>query len=120
MMATKTPKLQPEWVKHARDDFQAFLKATKFPHPVRNGTRGSAFDDLEWMIMFMAILSVQAHAKDDLTVHRLAVQRWDMPTERLDGRTHTTPISESQLRDRFKKNLPCTWKACRIHFAGLS
>jgi hypothetical protein len=97
MMATKTPKLHPEWIKPARDDFQASLRVTKFPHPVRNGTRGSAFDDPEWLIMFMAILSVQAHVKNDLAIPRLEVQHWDMLAEGLYGRTRTTPISDMHL-----------------------
>jgi hypothetical protein len=63
IMAPKTPKLNPEWVKQARDSFQEFLRVTKFPHPVRNGTRGSEFDYPEWLIMFMAVLSVKAHVK---------------------------------------------------------
>ena len=103
MMATNTPTLHPEWVTQARDDFQAFLRVTKFPHPVRNGTRRSAFDDPDWLIMFMAIVSVKAHVKNDLAIHRLAVQHWDRLADGLDGRTRTTPISEAQLRDRFKK-----------------
>lgn len=75
----------------------------QIPHPVRNGTRGSAFDYPEWLIIFMAILSVKAHVKNHLAIHRLAVQRWDMLAEGLDGRTRTTPISASQPRDRFQK-----------------
>jgi hypothetical protein len=95
MMATKAPNLHPEWVKQARDDFQEFLRVTKFPHPVRSGTRGSAFDDREWGIMCMAILSVKAHVKNGLAIPRLEVQHWDMLAEGLDGRTRPTPISEA-------------------------
>ena len=101
-MATKTPTLHPEWVTPARDDFQAFLRVTTGPHAVRNGTRGRAVDDPEWLIMFMAIVSVKAHVKHDLVIYRLAVQHWDRRAEGLDGRTRMTPISEAQLRDRFK------------------
>ena len=54
--------------------------------------------------MFMAIVSVKAHVKNDLAIHRLAVQHWDRLAERLDRRTRTTPISAAQLRDRFKKS----------------
>jgi hypothetical protein len=102
-MATQTPTLHPEWVTQARDDFQAFLRVTKCPHAVRNGTRGRAFDSPAWLIMFIAIVSVKAHIKSDLAIHRLAVQHWDRLAEGLDGRTRMTPISEAQLRDRFKK-----------------
>jgi hypothetical protein len=102
-MATKTPKLNPAWVKQARAYFQEFLRVTKFPHPVRNGTRGREFDYPEWLIMFIAVLSVKAHVKNYLAIHRLAVQHWDLLAEGLDGQTRTKPISESQLRDRLKK-----------------
>jgi len=94
-MATKTPKLNPEWVKQARDQFQAFLEVTKFPHPLRHGTRGSTFDYPEWLILFIAVLSVKAHVKHDLAIHRLAVQHGDILTEGLNRRTRTKPISEA-------------------------
>jgi hypothetical protein len=45
------PRLDPEWAREARDYFKQFLKGTKFPSPVRNGTRGSEFDYPEWLIM---------------------------------------------------------------------
>jgi hypothetical protein len=57
------PKLNPEWVREARDYFKQFLKVTKFPHPVRNGARGSEFDYPEWLVMFIAVLSVKAKVK---------------------------------------------------------
>ena len=101
-MATKMPKLNPEWVKQARDQFQAFLEVTKFPHPLRHGMRGSTFDDPEWLILVIAVLSVKAHVKNYLAIPRLAVQHWDIHTEGLNRRTRTKPISESQLRDRLK------------------
>jgi hypothetical protein len=53
--------------------------------------------------MFIAVLSVKAHVKNYLAIHRLAVQHWDLLAEGLDGQTRTKPISESQLRDRLKK-----------------
>lgn len=51
-------KFNLEWVKQALDYFKEFLKVTKFPYPVRNGTRGSEFGYPEWLIMFIAILSI--------------------------------------------------------------
>jgi hypothetical protein len=92
-------KLNPEWVRAARDDFREFLNVTQFPHPVRNGTRGSTFDYPEWLIMFMAVLAVKANAKSYLAIHRLAVQYWDIIAERLGLK----PIPESTLRTRLKK-----------------
>lgn len=99
-MKKQTPKLNPKWVKEARDYFKEFLKVTKFPHPVRNGTRGSEFDYPEWLIMFIAILSVKAKVKGYLATHRLALQYWDIIAEGLEKKK---PISERQLRDRLKK-----------------
>lgn len=99
-MKKQTSKLNPEWVKEARDYFKKFLKVTKFPHPVRNGTRGSEFDYPEWLIMFIAILSVKARVKSYLAIHRLALQYWDIIAEGLEVKK---PISESNLRLRLKK-----------------
>ncbi len=42
-MAKQVPQLNPDWVREARDYFKQFLKVTKFPHPRRNGGRGSEF-----------------------------------------------------------------------------
>jgi hypothetical protein len=78
------------------------------------------FDSLDWLIMFMAIVSVKAHVKNDLPIYRLAVQHWDRLAEGLDGRTRTTPISEAQLEGPVQKNLPYTRKACRAHSSGIS
>jgi hypothetical protein len=52
-----TPRLDPEWAREARDYFKQFLKGTKFPSPVRNGTIG---------------------------IHRLAKEHWDIIAEGLD------------------------------------
>lgn len=98
-MPKQTPKLNPEWVKQTRDYFLKFLTVTKFPHPVRNGTRGSEFDYPEWLIMLIAVLAVKAKAKTYLAIHRLALQYWNILSE---GQ-HLKPISERQLRDRLKK-----------------
>ena len=98
-MPTQTPKLNPEWVREVRDYFQQFLDMTKFPHPTRNGTRGSVFDYPEWLIMLIAVLSVKCKVKTYLGIHRLALQYWDVIAEGLDLK----PISESQLRERLKK-----------------
>jgi hypothetical protein len=93
------PKLNPEWVREARDYFKQFLKVTKFPHPVRNGARGSEFDYPEWLVMFIAVLSVKAKVKTYLGIHRLAKEHWDIIAEGLDLK----PIPESTLRTRLKK-----------------
>lgn len=93
------PKLNPEWIKQAKTEFNEFLHATNFPEPVRNGVRGSTFDYPESLIMFIAVLSVKAHVKTYQGIHRLVVQYWSVLTSDPD----LLPISESQLRDRLKK-----------------
>ena len=100
-MKESVKKLNPEWVRESRDYFKSFLDETGFPHPERNGTRGSKFDYPEWLIMFIAILSVKCKVKSYLGIHRLAMQYWEVITEGLDLKDKR--ISESNLRDRLKK-----------------
>jgi hypothetical protein len=92
-------KLNPAWIEQTRRDFLEFLEATNFPHPQRNGERGSRFDYPEWLIMLIAVLAVKCKVQSYLGIHRLAVQYWPLLTPELN----LAPISESQLRDRLKK-----------------
>ena len=92
-------KLNPAWVKQVKHEFLAFLRATQFPEPVRNGTRGSPFAYPESLIMLIAVLSVKAKVKSYLGIHRLAVEYWPLITPDKS----LPPISESQLRERLKK-----------------
>lgn len=93
--------LNPKWIKETRDYFLEFLKVTEFPHPARNGNRGSEFEYPEWIIMFIAILSVKCKVKTYVGIHRLATEYWE---EIVSGkRIDKSPISERQLRDRLKK-----------------
>lgn len=73
-MENQTQKLNPQWIREARDHFKDFLEVTEFPHPVRNGIRGSKFEYPEWLIMFIAVLSVKCKAKTYLGIHRLVVR----------------------------------------------
>ena len=77
-MAKPISKLNPEWVKQARAHFLEFLHITKFPHPLRNGHRGSAFAYPEWLIMFIAVLAVKCKVKTYTGIHRLALQYWPL------------------------------------------
>jgi len=85
--------------RRAKVELRKFLKVTQFPHPVRNGTRGSPCDDPEWLIMFMAIFAVNADARSDLAIHRLAVQDWEIMAAHLDLKS----MPESTRRIRLKK-----------------
>ena len=93
------PKLNPEWIKQAKTEFDEFLQATNFPEPLRNGRRGSTFEYPESLIMFIAVLSVKAKVKTYQGIHRLVVQYWKVFTPD----PALPPISESQLRGRLKK-----------------
>ena len=98
-MKPRPSKLNPEWVRETRDDFRSFLDSTDFPEPDRNGTRGSRFSYPEWMIMFIAVLSVKCKVKTYIGIHRMVKQYWPVIAEG----TELPPISERQLRDRLKK-----------------
>lgn len=98
-MAKKVSKLSCEWICKMRKDFRVFLTETKFPNPKRQGERGPGFEFPEWLIMFIAILSVKCKVKSYLAIHRMAMEHWETITEGLNLR----PISERQLRDRLKK-----------------
>lgn len=98
-MSKQISKLNPQWVQEALKAFQEFLRVTQFPHPVRNGVRGSEFDYPEWLIMFIAVLAVKAKVKSYLAIHRLTLQYWNI----IAPKSVTKPISERQLRDRLKK-----------------
>ena len=100
-MARKSNKISTRWIRETRDDFRAFLDETDFPDPERLGERGPVFKYPEWLIMFIAILSVKLKVKTYVQIHKMAVQYWDVIAEGLN----LTPISERQLRERLKKIL---------------
>ena len=101
MQQKQTSKLNPQWIRQTRDYFKEFLKVTKFPHPVRNGNRGSEFEYPEWMVMFIAILAVKAKIKSYKGIYRLATQYWDLIAKGTNK--VNKQISATQLRDRLKK-----------------
>ena len=98
-MTRKSSKISNCWISETRDDFRAFLDETNFPDPERLGERGLAFTYPEWLIMFIAILSVKLKVKTYVQIHKMAVKYWSVIAKGLD----LTPISERQLRERLKK-----------------
>ncbi len=98
-MAKKSDKISIQWIRETRRDFRAFLDETDFPDPERFGERGPTFKYPEWLIMFIAILSVKLKVKTYIQIHKMALKYWDVIAEDLD----LDPISERQLRDRLKK-----------------
>jgi hypothetical protein len=99
MSKNKAKKLSPQWILETRKDFRSFLKETKFPNPLRLGERGPEFVYPEWLIMFIAILSVKCKLKSYLAIHRMAKEYWSVISQGLNLKL----ISERQLRDRLKK-----------------
>jgi len=100
-MTRKSNKISTRWIRETRDDFRAFLDETDFPDPERLGERGPVFKYPEWLIMFIAILSVKLKIKTYIQIHKMVVKYWDVIAEGLD----LSPISERQLRERLKKIL---------------
>ena len=98
-MVRKSNKISTRWIRETRNDFRAFLDETDFPDPERLGERGPPFTYPEWLIMFIAVLSVKMKIKSYVQIHKTAIQYWDVIAEGLD----LTPISERQLRERLKK-----------------
>ncbi len=98
-MTKQAHKISKKWIEQNRLLFREFLDETDFPDPQRLGERGPKFQYPEWLIMFIAILSVKLKVKNYVQIHRMAVQYWDQIAAGLDLK----PISERQLRDRLKK-----------------
>lgn len=98
-MARKSDKISIQWIRETRSDFRAFLNETDFPDPERVSERGPSFRYPEWLIMFIAILSVKLKVKTYIQIHKMALKYWGVISEDLD----LDPISERQLRDRLKK-----------------
>ena len=98
-MPRKANKISTRWIRETREAFRDFLDETNFPDPERLGERGPKFKYPEWLIMFIAILSVKLKVKSYVQIHKMAVKYWDIIAKDMD----LNPISEKQLRDRLKK-----------------
>lgn len=92
-------KLHPKWIRKTRKEFKYFLRMTKFPGLARNGERGPEFEYPEWLIMFIAILSVKTKIKTYTGIHRMVKQYWKY----ISADKNRKVISESVLRGRLKK-----------------
>lgn len=62
-MAVKAKKISTKWIAQTRDYFREFFNETDFPDPDRISERGPKFYYSEWLIMFIAILSVKMKIK---------------------------------------------------------
>jgi len=98
-MAKRAKKISKKWIEQTREFFRDFLDETNFPDPDRTGERGPKFQYPEWLIMFIAVLSVKMKIKTYVQIHKMAMEYWELIARDLDLK----PISERQLRDRLKK-----------------
>jgi hypothetical protein len=98
-MTKQARKISKKWIEQNRLLFREFLDETDLPDPERIGERGPKFQYPDWLIMFIAVLSVKLKIKTYVQIHSMAVQYWDLVAKGLD----LPPISERQLRDRLKK-----------------
>jgi len=76
-MTRKSNEISIPWISETRDDFRAFLDETDFPDPERLDERGPKFKYPEWLIMFIAILSVKLEVKTYVQIHKMAVTYWE-------------------------------------------
>jgi hypothetical protein len=98
-MGKKSNKISTQWIRETRTAFREFLDETDFPDPERLGERGPTFKYPEWLIMFIAILSVKLKIKTYIQIHKMTVTYWDLIAEGFNFK----PISERQIRERLKK-----------------
>ena len=98
-MAKRAKKISSKWIEQTREFFRDFLDETDFPDPDRTGERGPKFQYPEWLIMFIAVLSVKMKITTYVQIHKMAIRYWDLIAKDLG----LNPISERQLRDRLKK-----------------
>ena len=98
-MPVKPRRISTRWIQKTREYFREFLNETDFPDPERLGERGPKFLYPEWMIMFIAVLSVKLKIKTYVQIHKMVMDYWDEIGQDLVLK----PISERQLRDRLKK-----------------
>lgn len=115
-MTNQVSKLNPDWITETRQDFLDFLELTKFPHLVRDGTRGSRFDYPEWLIMFIAVLAVKCREKTYQGIHRMVAKYWSEISHGLDLEVMRGDADAPPL----KKNLPRASKTSRFHISNFS
>lgn len=105
-------KLSGKWILRKKRFFLAFLSETEFPNPKRIGERGPEFKYPEWLIMFIAILSVKLKIRSYVKIHKMSEEYWEFISSDPDLK----PISERQLRDRLKKICHYPGKAAAFIF----
>jgi len=92
--------ISKRWVKQTRAYFLKFLRETKFPELDRHAERDEACHYPAWLLMLIGVLAVNSQETTSLGIHRLRTRVWNA---RCGGQLNAPPISESPLRERFKK-----------------
>jgi len=115
-MAKQAKKILEKWILETREMFREFLDETDFPDPERLDEHGPKLMYPEWIIMFIAVLSVIIKVKSYVQIHKMAKQYRDIIAKDLSLK----PISERQLRDRLRKNLPSPLKTSNVYLSALS
>ena len=72
-MVKTAKKISKKWIEQSREFFREFLDETDFPDPDRIGERGPKFLYPEWMIMFIAVLSVKLKIKTYVQIHKMVM-----------------------------------------------
>jgi hypothetical protein len=72
-MTKNAQKISKKWIEQNRLQFREFFDETDFPDPQRLGERGPKFQYPEWLIMFIAILSVKLKVKSYVQIHRMVM-----------------------------------------------
>ena len=91
----KAKKNSKNWIEQTRDFFREFLNETDFPDPDRSGERGPKFYYPEWVIMFIAVLSVKLKIKTYIQIHKMAMAYWDLIANDLNLKPIATNFTES-------------------------
>ncbi|MFC1877220.1 hypothetical protein ACFL2E_08135 [Thermodesulfobacteriota bacterium] len=72
-MTSKPRKISKRWMQKTREYFREFLDETDFSDPDRFGTRDPKYLYPEWMIMFIAVLSVKLKIKTYVQIHKMVM-----------------------------------------------
>ena len=115
-MTRKANKISSQWIRETRKAFRDFLDETNFPDPERLGERGPVFKYPEWLIMFIAILSVKLKIKTYVQIHKNGGQvlGFHRPGNGFE------PHQRKTAQGPFKKNPSFPWKASSVHFSAIS
>ena len=109
-MPRKANKISTRWIRENREAFRDFLDETNLPDPERLGERGPKFKYPEWLIMFIAILSVKLKVKSYVQIQKMAVKYWDNHRKRHHRPNH---IPNDQNAQPLNARIDGPWRDAR-------